>query len=178
MTQWLTIIGMGEDGWDALSTAAQQSLQKAEVIIGSTRMFGMLPKLPGEKQEWPQPFSKMVEQVNGLTGRRTVLLATGDPMNFGVARKIFEFTPRQNVKVIPHLSAFTLAASRMGWSLPDCDCFTIHGRPAANLELFIQPDAKLLVLTEDETSVAESCRVVLEKASSPFWKTWVVSVKQ
>jgi precorrin-6B C5,15-methyltransferase / cobalt-precorrin-6B C5,C15-methyltransferase len=170
MTQWLTIIGMGEDGWDALSTAAQQSLQKAEVIIGSTRMFGMLPKLPGEKQEWPQPFSKMVEQVNGLTGRRTVLLATGDPMNFGVARKIFEFTPRQNVKVIPHLSAFTLAASRMGWSLPDCDCFTIHGRPAANLELFIQPDAKLLVLTEDETSVAESCRRLIARG---FGKSFV-----
>jgi precorrin-6B C5,15-methyltransferase / cobalt-precorrin-6B C5,C15-methyltransferase len=46
----------------------------------------------------------------------------------------------------------------MGWSIPDCDCFTIHGRPAANLEAFIQPDAKLLVLTEDETSIAEACR--------------------
>jgi precorrin-6B C5,15-methyltransferase / cobalt-precorrin-6B C5,C15-methyltransferase len=163
MTQWLTIIGMGEDGWDALSTAAQQSLQKAEVIIGSDRMFEMLPKLAGEKQEWPQPFSKVVEQVKGLAGRQTVLLATGDPMNFGVARKIFEFIPRQDVKIIPHLSAFTLAASRMGWSLPDCDCFTIHGRPAANLELFIQPDAKLLVLTEDETSVAESCRRLIAR---------------
>ena len=158
MTQWLTIIGMGEDGWNALSIAAQQSVEKAEIIVGSQRMLGMLPDTKAELREWPQPFSKLVGEMRGFEGRKTVLLATGDPMNFGVARKIFEFTPQENVKVIPHLSAFTLAASRMGWSLPDCDCFTIHGRPAANLELFIQPDAKLLVLTEDATSVAESCR--------------------
>ena len=158
MTQWLTIIGMGEDGYDALSAAAQQSIQQAEVIIGSDRMLAMLPKTKAVLQEWPQPFSKLVTQMQGFAGKRTVLLATGDPMNFGVARKIFEFTPQKDVKVIPHLSAFTLAASHMGWSLPDCDCFTIHGRPAANLELFIQPDAKLLVLTEDEKSIAESCR--------------------
>jgi precorrin-6B C5,15-methyltransferase / cobalt-precorrin-6B C5,C15-methyltransferase len=158
MTQWLTIIGMGEDGYDALSTASQQSILKAEIIVGSQRMLSMLPETTAELREWPQPFSKLAGDIKTVRGRHTVLLATGDPMNFGVARKIFEFTPREDVKVIPHLSAFTLAASRMGWSLPDCDCFTIHGRPAANLELFIQPNAKLLVLTEDETSVAESCR--------------------
>jgi precorrin-6Y C5,15-methyltransferase (decarboxylating) len=163
MTQWLTIIGMGEDGWDALSTAAQQSVERAEVIVGSQRMLSMLPKTKAELREWPQPFSKLAGEMRGYEGRRTVLLATGDPMNFGVARKIFEFTPQQDVKVIPHLSAFTLAASRMAWSLPDCDCFTIHGRPAANLELFVQPDAKLLVLTEDETSIAESCRRLIAR---------------
>ena len=163
MTQWLTIIGMGEDGWNALSTAAQQSVENAEIIVGSQRMLSMLPRTKAELREWPQPFSKLVGEMRGFKGRRTVLLATGDPMNFGVARKIFEFTPQEDVKVIPHLSAFTLAASRMGWSLPDCDCFTIHGRPAANLELFIQPEARLLVLTEDETSIAEACSRLLAR---------------
>lgn len=158
MTQWLTIIGMGEDGWDALSTAAQQCVENAEIIVGSQRMLSLLPKTKAELREWPQPFSKLATEIRGYEGRRTVLLATGDPMNFGVARKIFEFTPQADVRIIPHLSAFTLAAARMGWSLPDCDCFTIHGRPAANLELFVQPDVNLLVLTEDETSIAESCR--------------------
>jgi precorrin-6B C5,15-methyltransferase / cobalt-precorrin-6B C5,C15-methyltransferase len=56
-----------------------------------------------------------------------------------------------------------LAAAHMGWSLPDCDCFTIHGRPAANVETFIQPEAHLLVLTEDQTSVAEICRRLIAR---------------
>jgi precorrin-6B C5,15-methyltransferase / cobalt-precorrin-6B C5,C15-methyltransferase len=163
MTQWLSIVGMGEDGYEALSAAAQASLQKAEIIIASERMFGMLPPLKGERHLWPQPFSKVIDQVKAFAGKRTVLLATGDPMNFGVARKIFEIAPRDDIAVIPHLSAFSLAAARMGWSIPDCDCFTIHGRPAANLEAFIQPEAKLLVLTQDETSIAECCRRLIAR---------------
>jgi precorrin-6Y C5,15-methyltransferase (decarboxylating) len=158
MTQWLTIIGMGEDGYEPLSALAKQALHNAQVVIGSERMFAMLPAMKAERHLWPQPFSGVVQQLKVFVGRQTVLLATGDPMNYGVARKIFEIIPHEDVAVFPHLSAFSLAAARLGWSLPDCDCFTIHGRPAANLEAFIQPDARLLVLTQDETSIAEVCR--------------------
>ncbi len=158
MTTWLSIIGIGEDGWEGLSARARDTIMAARNIIGSSRTLAMLPESPAARHEWPQPFSAVVAQLKPMTGTATVLLATGDPMNFGVARKILTFIPKADVTIIPHLSAFSLAAARLGWSIPDCDCFTIHGRPAANLEAFIQPDAKLLVLTEDETSVAEACR--------------------
>ena len=162
MKQWLTIIGMGEDGHEGLSASAKLALGNAEIIIGAERLLAMLPELKTETHLWPQPFSAAYAQVKSFSGRHTVLLATGDPMNFGVARKIFEIIKREEIEVIPHLSAFSLAAARLGWSIPDCDCFTIHGRPAANLEAFIQPDAKLLVLTQDGSSIAEACHI-LEK---------------
>ncbi len=158
MTPWLIIIGIGEDGWDGLSATARNAIQSAYHIIGSTRTLAMLPTTTAQLHEWPQPFSAVVEQLKPLHGQPTVILATGDPMNYGVARKILTFIPKTEVSIITHLSAFSLAAARMGWSLPDCDCFTIHGRPAANVETFIQPAARLLILTEDETSIAEVCR--------------------
>lgn len=158
MKPWLTIIGIGEDGIDGLGIRASEALRTADVVIGSKRTLAMLPASPVRRMEWPQPFSKVVEQLTPLRDTATVILATGDPMNFGVARKILTFIPKSEVTIIPHLSAFSLAAARMGWSIPDCDCFTIHGRPAANAEAFIQPDARLLILTEDATSVAEVCR--------------------
>lgn len=158
MTPWLTIVGIGEDGWEGLSAKARTAIEQAENIIGSSRTLAMLPAANAKRHEWPQPFSAVIEQVKPMQGRRTVMLATGDPMNYGAARKILTFVPKAEVEIIPHLSAFSLAAARLGWSIPDCDCFTIHGRPAANLEAFIQPNARLLVLTEDESSVAEACR--------------------
>ncbi len=163
MTPWLSIIGIGEDGWDGLSAKARQSIRSAVHIIGSARTLAMLPATTAQHQEWPQPFSAVVEQLIPLSGKATVVLATGDPMNFGVARKILTFIPKSEINIITHLSAFSLAAARLGWSLPDCDCFTIHGRPAANVEAFIQPDAKLLILTEDESSIAEICRRLLAR---------------
>jgi precorrin-6Y C5,15-methyltransferase (decarboxylating) len=158
MTPWLTIVGIGEDGWEGLPAKARTAIELAENVIGSARTLAMLPKLKARQHEWPQPFSAVIDQVTPMRGKHTVMLATGDPMNYGAARKILTFIPKEEVAIVPHLSAFSLAAARMGWSIPDCDCFTIHGRPAANLEAFIQPGARLLVLTEDETTVAEACR--------------------
>ena len=101
---------------------------------------------------------RVVEQIKPLRGRNTVILATGDPMNYGVARKLLEFVPFAEMAIIPHLSAFSLAAARMGWPLPDCDTLTLHGRAAANIEAFIQPGARLIALTADASTIAEVAR--------------------
>jgi precorrin-6B C5,15-methyltransferase / cobalt-precorrin-6B C5,C15-methyltransferase len=156
--KWLTIIGMGEDGFEGLSVSARHAIASAHNIVGSSRLLALLPKSSAMLHEWPQPFSHVVEQIKPLRGQQTVILATGDPLNYGAARKLMEFLPFEEMTIIPHLSAFSLAASRVGWSLPDCDCFTIHGRPAAHLEAFIQPHARLLVLTQDAGSIAECAR--------------------
>jgi precorrin-6Y C5,15-methyltransferase (decarboxylating) len=163
MTKWLTIIGMGEDGYEGLSARAKLGLANAEAIVGSTRLLNFLPALKAERHEWPQPFSAVVDRIKPLRGRETVILATGDPMNFGVARKLLEFIPFAEMTVIPHLSAFSHVASRIGWSLPDCDTFTLHGRDAANIEAFIQPGAKLIVLTADASTIPEVARRLLAR---------------
>ncbi len=163
MSVWLTIVGIGEDGFAGLGARARAALAAAKVVIGSQRTLAMMPPGTAKQMLWPQPFSAVAEQLKPLAGTATVILATGDPMNFGVARKILTFIAKADIEIIPHLSSFSLAAARMGWSIPDCDCFTIHGRPAANVETFIQPDARLLILTEDGSSVAEVCRRLIAR---------------
>lgn len=164
MNTWLTIVGMGEDGWGSLSVRAQLAVRSAEVVVGSARLLGYLPNgISAEVHDWPQPFSAVVDRIRPLQGRRTVVLATGDPLNYGVARKIMEFIPFAEMEIIPSLSAFSLAAARMGWSLPDCDTLTLHGRDAANLEPFIQPGVRLIVLTADRTTIAEVARRLVDR---------------
>lgn len=163
MTKWLTIIGVGEDGFDGLSARARLRLAEAEVIVGSARRLAALPPGKAEHHEWPQPFAAVVDRIKPLRGRRTVILATGDPLNYGVARKILTFIPFAEVEIIPHLSAFSLAAARVGWSLPDCDTLTLHGRDAATIEPFIQPGVRLLVLTAGAATIAEVARRLSER---------------
>lgn len=158
MNKWLTIVGMGEDGWEGLSTRAQLAIRNAEVIVGSDRLLALTPQGPAERHEWPQPFSAVVDRIRPLAGRRTVVLATGDPLNYGVARKLMEFIPFAEMTIIPHFSAFSLAAARVGWSLPDCDTLTLHGRDPAHIEPFIQPNVRLIVLTADRSTIPEVAR--------------------
>jgi len=158
MSRWLTIVGVGEDGWEGLSPKARLAIQSAEAIVSSARLLAFIPGTSAEIHEWPQPFAAVVDRIRPLRGRRTVILATGDPMNYGVARKLLEFIPLAEMEIIPNLSAFSLVAARMGWSLPDCDTLTLHGREAAHIEPFIQPDVRLIVLTADRTTIPEVAR--------------------
>ena len=163
MTKWLTIVGMGEDGYDGLSVRARQALAEALVVVGSERLLAFLPPHRAETHEWRQPFAAAVERIKPLRGRNTVVLATGDPLNYGVARKLLTFIPFDETEIIPHLSAFSLAAARLGWSLPDCDTLTLHGRDAANIEAFIQPGVRLIVLTADAATIAEVARRLVSR---------------
>ncbi|SMH41165.1 precorrin-6y C5,15-methyltransferase (decarboxylating) subunit CbiE [Maritimibacter sp. HL-12] len=147
MTPWLHIIGIGADGMGSLAPAARAALATAEVIVGGERHHTLTDGVAGERIAWPSPFDALIDRLRGLSGRRVAVLATGDPLWFSVGAKIANaFTPGEFV-VHPQLSAFQLAAARMGWSLADCETLTAHGRPPEQVIPYITPGARLLILT-------------------------------
>ena len=58
--------------------------------------------------------------------------------------------PAAGITYHPQLSAFQLASARMGWSMADLETLTVHGRPVEQMIAFIQPHARLLILTTGE----------------------------
>jgi precorrin-6B C5,15-methyltransferase / cobalt-precorrin-6B C5,C15-methyltransferase len=158
MTAWLTVVGMGEDGLDGLTPTARAIVESAELLAGSERLLALVPEGPAERLPWPSPFDAMATRLEEWRGRRAVVLATGDPLNYGVGRKLLRHLPIDDIRFLPHVSAFSLAAARLGWSLPDVETLSLHGRSAAAIESAIAPDAKILALTTGEGTVREVAR--------------------
>lgn len=146
-TPWLHIVGIGEDGLDGLTPATRAVVAAAEVILGGERHHALAANPNAERIAWPSPFDAMITTINGLRGRRAVILVTGDPLWFSVGARIGKAIDPREIVYHPQLSAFQLAAARMGWSLPDVETLTVHGRPVEQMIAFIQPDVRLLVLT-------------------------------
>jgi precorrin-6Y C5,15-methyltransferase (decarboxylating) len=179
MNRSLSLIGMGEDGFDGLSAAARTLIAEADVIVGSGRLLGLLPPLSAALYNWPSPFDPMVERIREWGDKRVVILATGDPMNYGVGALL---APRlkDDLMIIPAPSAFSLAAARMGWPLPDVEMISLHGRNVCLIEPAIAPGVKILALTEGDETVravaqhlqrrgyGESCITVLEHMGGPL----------
>ena len=149
MTPWLSIVGLGEDGLAGLSPAARPLVADAQVLIGGARHLAMVPDDGRERLTWTSPLTLLLDQVAERRGRRVCVLATGDPLHYGIGVSLLRRVPREEVVVIPAPSAFSLAAARMGWSLSETATLTVHGRPLALLQAHIQPGAKLLILSED-----------------------------
>lgn len=160
---WLHIIGIGEDGLEGLSPATRAVLEAAEIIIGGDRHHTLSASITAERLSWPSPFNALIEQLESFRGRRVAVLATGDPLWFSVGARIGRAIDPSQIVYHPQLSAFQLAAARMGWSLPDVETLTVHGRPVEQMIAFIQPDQRLLVLTTGAQTPAQIAKFLSKR---------------
>lgn len=146
---WLTIIGIGEDGRAGLSAAALAALDEAEFVIGGTRHLDLAAPLSARALTWPSPFADGYSKILDRRGQPTCVLATGDPFHYGVGAELARLIPMNEIISFPQPSAFSLAAARMGWSLPDCDCVSLHGRTLERIIPYLQPGARIIALSWD-----------------------------
>ncbi|WP_102108747.1 precorrin-6y C5,15-methyltransferase (decarboxylating) subunit CbiE [Oceaniglobus roseus] len=160
---WLHIVGIGEDGMAGLAPATRAILEAAEVIVGGDRHHVLSDGVTAERVAWPSPFDALIGLLRSFKGRRVVVLATGDPLWFSVGARIGRAIPPSEIVYHPQLSAFQLAAARMGWSMADVETLTVHGRPVEQMIAFIQPDARLLILTTGEKTPAQIAGFLTER---------------
>lgn len=160
---WLHIVGIGEDGFDGLTPATRAVVEAAEVIIGGDRHHRLSESVKAERVAWPHPFDALIDTLKGMTGRRVVVLATGDPLWFSIGARIGRAIPPAEIVYHPQISAFQLAAARMGWSMADIETLTVHGRPVEQMIAFIQPDQRLLILTTGSETPAQIARFLTER---------------
>jgi precorrin-6B C5,15-methyltransferase / cobalt-precorrin-6B C5,C15-methyltransferase len=144
----LVVVGIGADGWAGLTRAARDALTSADVILGGDRQLAMAAAHVGAlRAPWPSP---LLPALAGLLakyrGRRVCVLASGDPMFFGIGSSLVRLVGAERVRVIPHPSSVSLACARLGWAVEDPEVVSLVGRPHATLQPAVQPGRRLLVL--------------------------------
>ncbi len=159
---WLTIIGLGEDGWQGLPPASRAALDEAELVAGSARHLALLPTLRAERLEWPVPFAEGIPMLLAQRGRRVVMLASGDPFWFGAGSSVTRHLGAHEWHALPAVSTFGLAASRLGWALELVTCLGLHAAPLTRLRPHLCPGARLVLLLRDGTAVAELARYLVD----------------
>lgn len=180
MQKWLSVVGIGEDGLAGLSPIARSLLDQATVMVGGERHLAMLPADdPRERLIWSAPIAASLNQVRQRRGQAVCVLASGDPMCYGIGVTLLRQTPIAEMTIIPAPSAFSLACARLGWALTDVETFSLCGRDPALLHAHLYPGAQLLILSADGSTPAvvaqrltqagfgQSQLTVLERMGSP-----------
>ncbi len=99
--------------------------------------------------EWQPPLEEMLKQVVEFRGKPTVIIATGDPMWYGIGATLARHLSLDEFVVHPRPSAFQLAAAKLHWPLQNVATLSLHGRPVQHLHPHILPGARILALTTD-----------------------------
>jgi precorrin-6Y C5,15-methyltransferase (decarboxylating) len=159
--RWLSIVGIGEDGVEGLSATARGLIADAEIVFGGTRHLALAaPLIRGQARAWPSPFS--IDPVLAERGRQVCVLASGDPFFYGVGATLAAHVSSEETVVVPSPSAFSLAAARLGWALPELALVSLHGRALDRVRPHLHPGVRVLALTSDSEGPTALARLLTE----------------
>ncbi|NTJ43442.1 precorrin-6y C5,15-methyltransferase (decarboxylating) subunit CbiE [Agrobacterium larrymoorei] len=162
-SRWLSVIGIGEDGLGGLGDDARRAIEKADVVFGGERHIKLASAaIRGEARVWPVPFDSSMTDVVALSGKKVCVLASGDPFFYGVGVTLLRQIDAAEVVTYPAPSAFSLAASRLGWALQTTACVSLHGRSIDLIRPHLHPGARIIALTSDANAPALIARLLKE----------------
>lgn len=167
MTAWLNIVGVGAGGIGDLTPAAQTLVATAELLVGGERHLSMVTNTKAHRLTWSFPLDGIVEEITQARHQNVVVLATGDPMSFGIGSTLTRHFSADDMTILPAPGAFSLAAARMGWPLHSCTCLTLHGRPLELLHHHLLPNARLLILSHDGTTPQQVAQTLGDAGFEP-----------
>ena len=165
--RWLTIVGIGEDGLSGLGAESRAAIDTADTLVGGDRHLAMIPPGAAERVAWAKPFETGLAALLERRGRPVVVLASGDPMSYGVGATLARSVPVGEMRVLTAPGAFSLAAARLGWALQRVTTLSLHGRPLDRLAWHLAPGARLLALTENGAAPAEIARWLAARGWGP-----------
>ena len=159
--RWLSIVGIGEDGVAGLSDAAKRIIANAELVVGGARHLALATELlRGETLTWSSPMAPALDTIVRRRGSAVTVLATGDPFHYGVGKQLAERVSADEILCLPQPSAFSLAASRLGWPVQHCALVTLHGRALEGIVRYLQPGARILALSWDGSTPAKLAKLL------------------
>ncbi|WP_144155213.1 precorrin-6y C5,15-methyltransferase (decarboxylating) subunit CbiE [Paraburkholderia sp. BCC1885] len=162
MPAWLTVVGIGDDGFAGLGRAARRALLDAAIVFGGERHLAMLPaRLAARREAWPRPFD--IAPVLAQRNTPVCVLASGDPMLFGVGATLARQVSADEWRVLPAPSSLSLAAARLGWPLQEVTAVSLVGRPLATLNVHVYDGARLFVLSADGTTPAALAALLVSR---------------
>jgi precorrin-6Y C5,15-methyltransferase (decarboxylating) len=164
MGKWLSVVGIGEDGWLGVNPVGRSLLEGAQVIYGGKRHLDLLPPyLEQERILWRFPIEQSLEEIVQRQGQKVAVLASGDPMCYGIGVTLSRQIPMSEMIIVPTVSAFSLACARLGWSLTEVETLSLCGRDPHLIKACLYPGAKILVLSSDRHTPSQVAQILCEQ---------------
>ncbi|MFN8556888.1 MAG: precorrin-6y C5,15-methyltransferase (decarboxylating) subunit CbiE [Dehalococcoidia bacterium] len=160
------VIGMGDDGPAGLGAEARALLAHADLVCGGHRHLGLLSggaKAGARLMPITADLDGLVAAIENARqeGGCAVVLASGDPLFFGIGEALGRRLGREALHVLPAPSSVQLAFARIGLSWQDAEVLSAHGRPLGRILGRAMAATKMAVLTDETNTPAAVARALL-----------------
>ncbi|MDH4226064.1 MAG: precorrin-6y C5,15-methyltransferase (decarboxylating) subunit CbiE [Deltaproteobacteria bacterium] len=169
----VTVVGVGDDGCAGLSSRAVNAVAQAQVLAGGERHLAFFPQFQGKKVVLGAGLSHTVELLAGEAQENNVcVLASGDPLFFGVGGLLAKKIGREHISFLPQPSSVQWAFARLGLPWEDAGFLSVHGKPLAGVAVRLRSLAKAACLTDGINTPPAIAAHLLAYGQSD-WQAWV-----
>lgn len=162
----IVVVGVGADGWEGLTTEAREAILAADEVFGSSRQLELLPDKAPPRHAWPSPLGAAMDELVARPEGTVCVLASGDPMLHGIGAALAARVDNGRLRVISHVSAFSLACARLGWAAIEVELISAVAWPPEVLARALQPGRRIVVYATGSDGAARVARVVSERGYS------------
>jgi len=169
----VTVIGIGDDGCRGLTSRAMDAVARAQILAGGERHLEFFPQFQGERIVIKDGLSAVLERIATSANEHNVcVLASGDPLFFGIGGLVVRKLGAEHVEVIPHPSSIQWAFARVGLKSDDATVISLHGKPREGFLTRLHRLSKVAVLTDPDNSPASLAAHMVAHGETA-WKAWV-----
>ena len=170
-TEKIHVVGIGENGLEGLTAAARKLIQNAQVLVGDEHTLASLPATKAERltpgADWAD-WDATVERISAAVEKRVVVLASGDPLFYGVARYLCDKLGKDRFEVVPHVSSMQLAFARVKESWEDAFLTNLSNHDLSTVLERIRGAEKVGLFTTEATPPAVVARTMLDRGLDYF----------
>jgi len=121
------VIGAGVKGHEEFGRAALELIQQADLLVGGERQLALFPEFAGDKLIIGNNLGTVVARLSSHPGR-AVVLASGDPLFFGIGRHLLRNLPEADLSSFPTSVRCSTPLPRSGVPWDDAVFVSTHGR--------------------------------------------------
>lgn len=177
MTTPVHVVGIGLEGVAGLALGLQALIAQATLLVGSERHLSYFPAHPAERlvvRDFITAIADLRAYLAQATHPTVVILASGDPLFFGLGRLLLAELPPDALTFHPHVSSIQLAFSRLKRPWQDAQLISTHGRSLDELIRVLQQGAtKVAVLTDRHNSPLAIAQLLEALHLFPGYQMWV-----
>lgn len=162
------IIGIGDDGLAGVTSPAKLLIDEAQVLVGAEATLAQVPKSKAERIAVGANLDEAVERIAAAGSKRIVILASGDPLFYGVARYLCDKLGKDRFEVLPHVSSMQLAFARVKESWEEAYLTDLSNRPLDQVLEKIRSAQKVGLFTSDAAPPKAVAKAMLERRIDYF----------
>ena len=153
----IQVVGVGPNPASELPEQLRSLLDESDVIVGAERHLDGVGPTSARRFVYPSPLDRLDDLLREARGKRVTVLASGDPLLFGIGGWLGRRLPSDSLRFHPNVSSIQAAFAGIGLPWQEAGIVSLHGRPLRSLLPYLRMNRFYALLTDpanDPTAIA------------------------